>query len=128
MLPASRLIPLLHRDLRLAVLLPATGAPLCWQLLLGPPACEQHRAPGLAGGRLLEPPLLDRLLAGRLGAAPAAGSSWSRLVRRCPAPDRQPAAAAAGPAGALLQPAAPRAAGLTLQSRWDAAALWDAGR
>jgi hypothetical protein len=40
--PLQRVIPLLRRDQRLQVVLPATGAPLTWQLLLQP-------APGVSG-------------------------------------------------------------------------------
>jgi hypothetical protein len=40
--PLQRVIPLLRRDQRLQVVLPASGAPLTWQLLLRP-------APGVAG-------------------------------------------------------------------------------
>jgi putative spermidine/putrescine transport system substrate-binding protein len=70
--PLRPLIPLLRRDPRLAVVLPAGGAPLSWQLLLRPAAA----AAGLADGRseaaaiepwmaaALEPPLLKTLLLG----------------------------------------------------------------
>lgn len=59
--PLQALIPLLRRDQRLQVLLPASGAPLSWQLLLrlaggAPPPLEWLQA-------ALEPPLLPRLLA-----------------------------------------------------------------
>lgn len=59
--PLQRLIPLLRRDQRLQVLLPASGAPLSWQLLLrlaggAPPPLDWLEA-------ALEPPLLPRLLA-----------------------------------------------------------------
>jgi hypothetical protein len=59
--PLRQLIPLLRRDQRLQVLLPASGAPLSWQLLLrlaggAPPPLDWLQA-------VLEPPLLPRLLA-----------------------------------------------------------------
>lgn len=59
--PLQALIPLLRRDQRLQVLLPASGAPLSWQLLLrlaggAPPPLDWLQA-------VLEPPLLPRLLA-----------------------------------------------------------------
>lgn len=62
-LPRQRVVPLLRRDQRLQALLPASGSPLGWNLLLRPAG-----APGeLPAGWLaeaLKPPLLPRLLAG----------------------------------------------------------------
>ena len=61
--PLQRLIPLLRRDQRLEVVLPAGGAPLTWQLLLRPAAAKA--APPLEWlGAVLEPSLLVKLLAG----------------------------------------------------------------
>lgn len=61
--PLQRLIPLLRRDQRLEVALPASGAPLSWQVLVRPAAARA--APPLEWlGALLEPPLLAKLLAG----------------------------------------------------------------
>ncbi|MEO1002760.1 MAG: twin-arginine translocation pathway signal [Cyanobacteria bacterium J06638_7] len=67
--PLRSVIPLLRRDPRLAVVLPASGAPLSWQLLLRPGAGEdspRDPAPGEAIvpwlGLALEPPLLPDLL------------------------------------------------------------------
>ena len=62
-LPLQRLIPLLRRDARLQVVLPASGAPLSWQLLLRP-ATSREPLPLDWLGQILEPPLLSRLLAG----------------------------------------------------------------
>jgi putative spermidine/putrescine transport system substrate-binding protein len=118
--PLRRLIPLLRRDQRLQVLLPASGAPLSWQLLLRvaggePPPLDWLQA-------VLEPPLLPRLLA----------AGWVP-----PLPRRRLAAALADfpPALAqLLLPAEPLLRrcwslppldlrqSLALQTLWDAAA------
>jgi len=66
-LPLQRLIPLLRQDPRLQVVLPASGAPLTWQLLLRPAASVEP--PPLAWlEQALEPPLLPRLLA--IGVVP----------------------------------------------------------
>lgn len=65
-LPLQRLIPLLRRDQRLAVIWPESGAPLSWQLLLRPAAAKdlQPAPPPLEWlGAILEPPLLEGLLA-----------------------------------------------------------------
>ncbi|MFM1811365.1 MAG: hypothetical protein RLZZ336_303 [Cyanobacteriota bacterium] len=61
-LPQQRLIPLLRQDPRLQVVLPASGAPLSWQLLLRP-ARNQAALPLAWLQQVLEPPLLPRLLA-----------------------------------------------------------------
>jgi hypothetical protein len=61
-LPQQRLIPLLRQDPRLQVVLPRSGAPLSWQLLLRP--ARSLSAPPLGWLQLLlAPPLLPRLLA-----------------------------------------------------------------
>ena len=60
--PLQQLVPLLRRDQRLQVVLPASGAPLTWQLLLRPNGAPPPPLEWL--GALLEPPLLPRLLAG----------------------------------------------------------------
>ena len=57
--PLQRVIPLLRRDQRLQVVLPASGAPLTWQLLLRP-------APGMGGpvtgsGAALPPAWIQKL-------------------------------------------------------------------
>jgi len=62
-LPRQPVVPLLRRDPRLRVVLPAEGAPLAWNLLLRPAgAAEEPPLEWLAA--VLEPPLLPRLLAG----------------------------------------------------------------
>ncbi|WP_411867711.1 hypothetical protein [Vulcanococcus limneticus] len=66
-LPSHQVLPLLRRDPRLTALLPQSGAPLWWQLLLRPAVGPGQVAPPpplewLADGLSL--PLLDRLLAG----------------------------------------------------------------
>ncbi len=60
--PRHRVVPLLRRDPRLRALLPATGAPLSWNLLLRP-VSEQPAPPLDWLGAILEPPLLPMLLA-----------------------------------------------------------------
>ena len=66
-LPLQRLIPMLRQDPRLQVVLPASGAPLTWQLLLRP-AASVDPLPMAWLQQLLQPPLLPRLLA--LGVVP----------------------------------------------------------
>ena len=65
--PSQQAIPLLLRDPRLEALLPDSGSPLSWQLLLRlPPAPSAEPEPPLPLdwlGSALKPPLLDRLLA-----------------------------------------------------------------
>jgi putative spermidine/putrescine transport system substrate-binding protein len=62
-LPRQRVVGLLRRDPRLQVLLPDSGAPLSWNLLLRP--AGPHPEPPLDWlGEALEPPLLPALLAG----------------------------------------------------------------
>ncbi len=62
-LPRQRVVSLLRRDPRLQVLLPESGAPLSWNLLLRPPG--PHPPPPLEWlAAALEPPLLPALLAG----------------------------------------------------------------
>jgi len=61
-LPRQRVVPLLRRDPRLQVVLPESGAPLGWNLLLRP--AGSHPEPPLDWlGEVLEAPLLGRLLA-----------------------------------------------------------------
>lgn len=60
-LPRQRVIPLLRRDPRLAVVLPEQGAPLAWNLLLSPAGSPSAPLDWLA--EALQPPLLPRLLA-----------------------------------------------------------------
>jgi hypothetical protein len=119
--PLQRLIPLLQRDQRLEVVLPASGAPLTWQLLLRP--ADASEDPPLEWlGALLEPPLLSKLLAG--GWVPP-------LPRRELAPvlSRMPRGLAdlLLPGDAVLQrcwslpPLSPQRR-LAMQTLWDAAA------
>ena len=61
-LPRSQVIPFLRRDARLQALLPASGAPLSWNLLLRPASTLVH-APFDWLEEALKPPLLARLLA-----------------------------------------------------------------
>jgi len=120
-LPQQRLIPLLRQDPRLQVVLPATGAPLSWQVMLRP---TQATAPlpldWLA--RVLEPPLLPRLLAaGWVPPLPAA--ELQQALRVLPGPQ----AALLLPPEAVLQrcwsqPPLPAAQRLAWQTLWDAAA------
>ena len=61
-LPLQRVIPLLRRDPRLAAILPASGSPLSWSLLLRPAGSDQ--VPPLEWlAEVLQPPLLPKLLA-----------------------------------------------------------------
>lgn len=59
--PRHRVVPLLRRDPRLRAVLPATGAPLSWNLLLRP-VSEQPAPPLEWLEAILEPPLLPLLL------------------------------------------------------------------
>jgi putative spermidine/putrescine transport system substrate-binding protein len=61
-LPRSRVIPLLRRDARLRALLPESGSPLSWNLLLRP-ASTRATPPLDWLEEALMPPLLARLLA-----------------------------------------------------------------
>jgi hypothetical protein len=70
-LPRQRVIPLLRRDPRLAVVLPEQGGPVAWNLLLSPAGAPAAPLEWL--GEALEPPLLVRLLtAGWVPPLPAA--------------------------------------------------------
>jgi hypothetical protein len=121
-LPLQRLIPLLRRDQRLAVIWPESGAPLSWQLLLRPAANPSQQPPLEWLGAVLEPPQLEGLLArGWVPPLPQA--------QLAPVAGRFPAAMAALllPGDALLQrcwslpPLSPKRR-LALQTVWDAAA------
>lgn len=119
--PQQRAIPLLRRDQRLEVVLPATGAPLSWQVLVRPAGVKAE--PPLEWlGDLLEPPLLLKLLA----------AGWVPPLPRgnlAPALARMPKAVAELllPPDAVLQrcwslpPLSPERR-LALQTLWDAAA------
>jgi hypothetical protein len=120
-LPLRRLIPLLRRDQRLAVMLPASGAPLTWQLLLRPAAAREP-LPLAWLAEVLEGPLLESLL--RDGwVPPLPRRVLEPLVARFPAP----VARLLLPEPGVLErcwslPPLDAAARLALQSRWDAAA------
>lgn len=120
-LPLRRLIPLLRRDQRLAVVLPSSGAPLSWQLLLQP---AERVVPlplaWIASG--LEPPLLPVLLQGGW-VPPLPRPVLEPFVQRFPAA----LAALLLPPEALLArcwslPPLTTAQRLALQTVWDAAA------
>ncbi len=125
-LPLRPLIPLLRRDSRLAVVLPATGAPLNWQLLLRPAATEPPppaRAPIEPWmGRVLEPPLLADLLLGGW-VPPLPRPLLAPLVARFP---EAIARLLLPPEGVLERcwslPALSEPERLALQTVWDAAA------
>ena len=120
-LPLQRLIPLLRRDPRLQVVVPASGAPLTWQLLLrpagsaAPPALEWM-------GQVLNQPLLSRLLtAGWLPPLPRA--ELSSALAKLP----QAIAQLLLPSDAVLQrcwslPPLPASQRLAWQTLWDASA------
>lgn len=61
-LPRQQVVPLLRRDPRLSVLLPAQGSPMSWSLLLRPAGIAAS-LPAEWLEAILEPPLLPRLLA-----------------------------------------------------------------
>jgi len=61
-LPRRRAVPLLRSDPRLAIVLPAQGAPLGWNLLLRPAGTAAEPPQGWLEAAL-QPPLLPRLLA-----------------------------------------------------------------
>jgi putative spermidine/putrescine transport system substrate-binding protein len=119
--PLQRLIPLLRRDPRLQVLLPPSGAPLSWQLLLRP-AASREPLPLAWLGSILEPPLLPSLLA-QGWVAPLPRDVLEPALRQLP-----PALAALLlPSDAVLErcwslPPLPPAQRLAWQTLWDAAA------
>ena len=120
-LPRRRVIPLLQRDPRLQALLPETGAPLAWNLLLRPTG--PHPAPPLEWlAAVLEPPLLPRLLAAGW-VPPLPRATLERACAGFPPPLR---ALLVPPAGVIercssLPPLAPEER-LALQSLWDRSA------
>jgi hypothetical protein len=124
-LPLQRLIPLLRRDQRLAVIWPDSGAPLSWQLLLRPATSKdlQPAPPPLEWlGAVLEQPLLEQLLA-RGWVPPLPQADLSPVARRFPAA----IASLLLPGEALLQrcwslPPLSVPQQLAQQNLWDAAA------
>lgn len=118
--PLQRVIPLLRRDPRLAVVLPESGAPLSWQLLLRP--AGQQSPPTAWLERLWNPALLQSLLL-KGWVPPLPRPVLEPVLRGFPAP----IAALLLPADGLLQrcwslPPLSAEARLGLQTLWDAAA------
>jgi len=122
-LPLQRLIPLLRRDQRLAVIWPDSGAPLSWQLLLRPAGAAQSAPPPLEWlGAVLEQPLLEQLLARGL-VPPLPQADLAPVARRFP----ESIAALLLPGDGLLQrcwslPPLSVPQQLAQQNLWDAAA------
>ena len=122
-LPLQRLIPLLRRDQRLAVIWPDSGAPLSWQLLLRPAGAVSSVPPPLEWlGAILEPPLLEALLA-KGWVPPLPQAVLAPVARRFPAS----MAALLLPGDALLGrcwslPPLSLPEQLAQQNLWDAAA------
>jgi putative spermidine/putrescine transport system substrate-binding protein len=123
-LPLRRLVPLLRRDQRLQVVLPASGAPLSWQLLLRPRGASAPLPVDWITGAL-EPPLLAALLqAGWVPPLPRA--ELEPQVRRFP----EPLAALLLPDQQVLErcwslPPLTVPERLALQTVWDASGLPD---
>lgn len=122
-LPLQRLIPLLRRDQRLAVIWPDSGAPLSWQLLLRPAGAAPSAPPPLEWlGAVLEQPLLEQLLARGL-VPPLPQADLAPVARRFP----ESIAALLLPGDGLLQrcwslPPLSVPQQLAQQNLWDAAA------
>jgi putative spermidine/putrescine transport system substrate-binding protein len=122
--PLRRLIPLLRRDPRLQVVLPASGAPLSWQLLLRP-AGATAPLPVDWITAALEPPLLSSLLqAGWVPPLPR--PLLEQGVRRFP----EPLASLLLPDQEVLErcwslPPLTVPQRLALQTVWDASGLPD---
>jgi len=119
--PLQRLIPLLRRDQRLEVVLPARGAPLSWQVLVRP-AGMQVEPPLEWLGALLEAPLLPKVLAAGW-VPPLPRDALAPALARVP----QPMRSLLLPPDAVLQRCwslAPLRAErrLAFQTLWDAAA------
>ena len=118
--PLQRVIPLLRRDQRLQVVLPASGAPLTWQLLVRPAA----GAPLPAGWiqKLWDRSLLESLLL-KGWVPPLPRAVLEPVLRSFP----KPVAQLLLPGDGVLErcwslpPLAPEAR-LALQTLWDAAA------
>lgn len=86
-LPRRRAVPLLRSDSRLAVVLPAEGAPLGWNLLLRPAgAAAEPPLEWLEAA--LQPPLLARLLAAGW-VPPLPRPQLEAAAASLPAPQRQ---------------------------------------
>ena len=118
--PLQRVIPLLRRDPRLAVVLPESGAPLSWQLLLRPAGQPPPPAGWLQ--QLWSPTLLQSLML-KGWVPPLPRAVLEPVLRSFPAP----MAALLLPSDGLLQrcwslPPLQAQARLDLQTLWDAAA------
>ena len=124
-LPLQRLIPLLRRDQRLAVIWPDSGSPLSWQLLLRPRTPHQLplAPPPLEWlGAVLEPPLLEGLLA-RGWVPPLPQAQLAPVARRFPAAIAQLLLPGDGLLGRCWSlPPLTLAQQLAQQNLWDAAA------
>jgi hypothetical protein len=119
-LPRQRVVPLLRRDPRLAVVLPDQGAPLGWNLLLSPAGAPAAPIDWLA--EALQPPLLPRLLAAGW-VPPLPGAVLERAVAPFPPELRQllnPPAAVMARCRSL--PPLLSAERLRLQALWDGTA------
>lgn len=118
--PLQRVVPLLRRDPRLAVVWPAAGAPLTWQLLLRPRGSSLPPQPWL--DQLSEPALLEKLLL-QGWVPPLPRPLLAKALRHFPGP----VARLLLPSDQLLQrcwslPPLNDQARLDLQTLWDAAA------
>ena len=118
--PLQRVIPLLRRDQRLQVVLPASGAPLSWQLLVRPAAGAPLPAAWIQ--KLWDRSLLESLLL-KGWVPPLPRAVLEPVLRGFP----KPVAQLLLPSDGVLErcwslpPLAPQAR-LALQTLWDAAA------
>lgn len=118
--PLQRVIPLLRRDQRLQVVLPASGAPLTWQLLVRPAAGAPLPAAWIQ--KLWDRSLLESLLL-KGWVPPLPRAVLDPVLRGFP----KPVAQLLLPSDGVLErcwslpPLAPEAR-LALQTLWDAAA------
>jgi hypothetical protein len=119
-LPRQRVVSLLRRDPRLAVVLPEQGGPLGWNLLLSPAGAPDAPIDWLA--EALQPPLLPRLLAAGW-VPPLPADELERALAPFPPELRQllhPPIAVRARWRSL--PPLPPAERLRLQALWDGAA------
>ena len=82
--PRQRVVPLLRRDQRLQAVLPSTGSPLSWSLLLRPAGAPADW-PRAWMAQALAPPLLPRLLAAGW-VPPLPRAELARALEGFPAP------------------------------------------
>ena len=127
--PLQRVIPLLRRDQRLQVVLPASGAPITWQLFVRPALGVGGSASGSAAPlpaawiqRLWDPSLLESLLL-KGWVPPLQRQVLEPVLGGFP----KPVAELLLPSDGVLQrcwslPPLAREARLALQTLWDAAA------